>query len=327
MRIALFLILMLTVLGADLNAETRARRGFAQDEGARYFNDYRYEKALEYFEKEIGARRDDAELWVKMAVAYYETGNATRAIESCKKALEIDPEYEPAYYCLVKYYLRKGYSGAAKSFYDRAMSVQTESAEGYYYIGMIILEFDASPSDAMPFFKKAIEADPGYIEAYSELARAYGVLGEKEEAKDVLSKAIRIDPYSSSPKRTMGELYHGTKEAIPHYLKALEIKPFDVRAHLLLAETYTALKEYEEAKNHCYEAINRNPYDPDGYYAIAALYAITGEHNLSQINMKKAVELYQEQGDQKSASRAAERLGSSLKELSSPDKEESKTDK
>ncbi|MDP8258946.1 MAG: tetratricopeptide repeat protein [Candidatus Aadella gelida] len=320
MRIVLLLIVLLQGLNMAAPAEAIEIGG---SRGKRYFNDYRFQKALEYFEKDIRKRPNDAELCTDMAESYYETSNVWEAIRYAKKAIEIDPGYLRAYYDVIKFCSMSGYREQAELYYRRAMAVPAEDdSEDYYYLGKIMMDIDQSPNDALPLLNKAAELDPTSSKVYNEIGRAYLALGKKEEARENISKALRVDRYSSEAQQALGKFYHGTKEATPYYLKAVKAKPFNIRPHLLLADNYEKMKDLENAKYYCYEAIRKNPDHPEAYYVIASLYAQTGEHNLAVINIKKAMELYQNKGDKKMMEIISEHLENALEGMRNMEKEE-----
>ncbi|MFH1836618.1 MAG: tetratricopeptide repeat protein [Candidatus Omnitrophota bacterium] len=308
MRTIIVMIVLFRLLALDVYAAGEKDGDYNLIRARKYFEEGKFHNAIKYYDKVLQSNQNDAKMYADLGEAYYETSKYAEAIEYFKKALNIKPDYVRCYYDLTKIYSKLGYSNASSDNYNTAMRVKKEKAEDYYYIGKMINEFDMSPNDAMPFLKKAINLDPGFSKAYCELARSYIASGEPEKAKEILVTLARMDVYSSENQQIKGELCHGTRKSIDYYTKAVEFDPFNINAYILLADSYSILKDYENAKNCCYEAVRNNPDHPDAYYKLAEIYSKTGEYHFSRLNIQKALKLYRTKGDPKMAANAAKIL-------------------
>jgi tetratricopeptide (TPR) repeat protein len=59
--------------------------------------------------------------------------------------------------------------------------------------GMILRRLD-KPRDAIPYLEKAAQADPKYHRAYSEMAKSYLALGDKQRARAALEEGLTHAP-------------------------------------------------------------------------------------------------------------------------------------
>jgi len=94
--------------------------------------------------------------------AYYSEGKKDLALEEYEKALEINPSFAPAYLC------------------------------------MGIISYDEKDYDAsVSSFNEAIKNNPGYTDAYIWLGKTFVAQGKTEEAKNIFTKALEIEPDNS----------------------------------------------------------------------------------------------------------------------------------
>jgi len=79
---------------------------------------------------------------------------------------------------------------------------------------------------AEDWYRRAIRANPGYLEPYFGLSEVYASTGRYEEAARVNEEITRINPNASSAHYNLGELYLALKrhgDARAAYRKALEL--------------------------------------------------------------------------------------------------------
>ena len=82
-------------------------------------------------------------------------------------------------------------------------------------------------------YLKAIEANPGYDEIYSNLGIMYGETGRIPEAIEALSKSIKINPLSVPTRSYLAEMYVRKgewEEASNQYREILELEPENSKA-------------------------------------------------------------------------------------------------
>ena len=121
----------------------------------------------------------------------------------------------------------------------------------------------SKPNQAIILFKKAINKDPYFVQAYDNLAKTYRELEEYDLA-------------------------------IKYYLLSQKIYPWGNSSFQNLAVVYTFQKDWSKAINQYEKLISLYPDDPEGYYGLANLY-LKIETNLSKAlsNAKKALTLYE----------------------------------
>ncbi len=166
---------------------------------------------------------------------------------------------------------------------DSLKEVVSESldAEHYYQRGyhlMAVGKYD----EAIESFRKAIELNHLYADAYQGLGEAYLKKGETEEAEKYLIKAgklfiqrsrfnearksillvLQVNPSSVNPYNTLGILYRKTGEyekALESYQMALAINPSDPTVHYNMARAYLEAGNLEKSVECADRALNLKP--------------------------------------------------------------------
>ncbi|MBF0384795.1 MAG: tetratricopeptide repeat protein [Candidatus Omnitrophica bacterium] len=100
------------------------------------------------------------------------------------------PENPQANKNLGAVFLVTGMTGEARRYLEKSISLKP-SAEAYYFLSQANYELK-NPQSEMELLKKALSLDPLFSEAHYNLATALMNLGEKEEAREHLSRAISL---------------------------------------------------------------------------------------------------------------------------------------
>lgn len=80
--------------GVSLSTHIRNRRIF--DRGFLALRDRRFQAAIDLFAQVLATQKDHVQSYGNMGLAYACLGNRQKALECLDKAIELDPEYEPA---------------------------------------------------------------------------------------------------------------------------------------------------------------------------------------------------------------------------------------
>jgi serine/threonine protein kinase/tetratricopeptide (TPR) repeat protein len=106
------------------------------------------------------------------------------------------------------------------------------------------MQWVAKYEESIPYYKKAVEADPKFGRAYANWAVSAFYLGRKDESEEMYKKAFAlIDRMTEREKyRTYGSYYLTTARnyqmAIQYYTKLVELYPADRAGHGNLAVAY-----------------------------------------------------------------------------------------
>lgn len=153
-----------------------------------------------------------------VASAYKEKGDTVKWVASLKEGMEKFPEDKFFFGNLIDYYNSTNKYDEAMHFADDMLAQNPKNAfylyvKGYLYNNM--KKYD----EAIEYYKKAIESDPNYAEAYSNIGLIYCL-----KAQDFSAKATTDinAPQYKKDQETLKKFY---EEAKPYYEKARELKP------------------------------------------------------------------------------------------------------
>jgi tetratricopeptide (TPR) repeat protein len=121
-------------------------------------------------------------------------------------------------------------------------------AERQYSLGLSQLSRDDF-NRALPYFEKAVEADPNYAEAWYQAGYCYGVLGRHTEALKASRQASKLRPEWSATYINIGASSYALgqyKEAADAYKQALRLDEDDPETLYVLGMTLGKLNRVDE---------------------------------------------------------------------------------
>nr|WP_295902388.1 tetratricopeptide repeat protein [uncultured Bdellovibrio sp.] len=207
----------------------------------------------------IGKDEKDYEAYSLMGNAYVLARKTKDAMESYKKAVELNNKYEPAYDGLIALYedreppnlyeLRILYQDMIDSIGPRPIYLRKLCE---------INTLDGTYEPAIQMCKDAIQKDPKIADPYVYLGVCYKGMGEDEKALKALKKASIDFPKSELAQYHYGKVLEEQKsyvDAMKVYKAGTEADPKAARSWLGLATSSFEIRKYELAllafKNAC----------------------------------------------------------------------------
>lgn len=168
---------------------------------------------------------------------------------------------------------------------DRGLKdVTTSSLEAYrYYADGIWLHERGRYDQAISFYQKALDIDPGFAMALSKLSRALYAQGRIDSSEEYARRALeQVDRLSGRERYYVEGAYNGIREenydrAIEAYQQALELYPDHASARFDLARRYLLLERYPEAIEQLHELSRRGSTLPETYGDLSYCYAARGD--------------------------------------------------
>lgn len=131
-----------------------------------------HERSVGYFERAMENAPDSAELRAAGAKAYLELGDHSRA-ESLALSAYADSQddyvRERCSFMLAELYRKQGRMAEALERYNEIKSINPESADAWYYEGIVLME-TGEPIKARASWRKAVSIDPMHGGARLKLA-------------------------------------------------------------------------------------------------------------------------------------------------------------
>jgi tetratricopeptide (TPR) repeat protein len=149
---------------------------------------------------------------------------------------------------------------------------------------------------AIASYKKALKADPNFVEVYDNCGASYRRLGDLENAIKCYKKSIELYPQGPMAHMNLGLVYAIQKkfdDAIAEYEALQKISPDDPEGYYGTINIYIQKKDYKSAiKNaaktlEIYEAI-KSPYLSDGQYLLGLSYYYDGDTKNAKIYLEQA---------------------------------------
>jgi len=135
--------------------------------------------------------------------------------------------------------------------------------------------------DAQEHFKKAIDLDPQYAEAYANLGALYAKFKDYDIAIKLYHKCMAIKPKYAGAYTNLGNALNKTaqyEEAIYFHKIAISLDPKSANHFANCASAYKNLGRFNKARQLYIKAISLEPTHINAHFDLATLYLQTGEY-------------------------------------------------
>jgi TolB-like protein/class 3 adenylate cyclase/Flp pilus assembly protein TadD len=215
--------------------------------------------------------------------------DAHKGIECMEKAIEIEPGYAQAYAHIATAYSFLGSTGQvlpSKAFKivhalaDKAMQLDDSIAESHVAKAAAYLFYDWKWQKAYDALQKAIQLNPGSVQAYEMLGYYYIIKGQKELAVKTLEAAEQLDPLSPAISQSLGSMYIFSwrfDDAIRQADKLLEMNP-EMRSSIEMKAWSIGMKgDWKEASRLFMEVHKLTKHPLKGLMGLGFAYGRLGE--------------------------------------------------
>jgi len=211
-----------------------------------------------------------------------------KGIEYFEQAIKVDPNYALAYSGLARSYhwlgwdqpelYRKSIEAAKK-----AIQIDDTIAEAHAALAYVMFMHDWDWKGSEREFKRAIELNPGYGEAYHGYALYLLAVGRLDEAILEINKAIDLDPLTLPQKESAAGIYSCAGRydlAIEKLQSALQLYPNSANFHYDLGNVYIRKKMFADGLAEIQKAIKDTAGDPQRKtYPLAWAFAVMGNRS------------------------------------------------
>jgi len=141
-----------------------------------------------------------------LGAGYLEKGEATNAINTYNKAVQLAPENLAAHLNLANAYLQGESNREAIAQCQQALNLDHNNAAAYYLLGCAYLRLDQA-ADAVAVFQQSQKIDPAVTALNFQLGRAQERLGNLEDAIHEFETVIQFEPEHASAHYQLSRLY------------------------------------------------------------------------------------------------------------------------
>ena len=182
-----------------------------------------------------------------------------KAKQYYQKSIDLDPTYAPAYLGLGETYGFMAYTRRADStkawlkgenFMAKTLELDPDSSLAHALTGMIKFQFRCDRQGAEKELKRALELNPGDMEALDYHSYYLLEIGQTDEAIAEKKSVLEHDPVAVGTSAELGLYYlraDRNDEAIQQLQKALELDPNFPSALVRLGQAYANKQQYGQA--------------------------------------------------------------------------------
>ncbi|MFC1651252.1 hypothetical protein ACFL2X_06745 [Candidatus Latescibacterota bacterium] len=190
---------------------------------------------------------------------YREKLQMNTALDYYLQSVEKDSAFAEAYAEIASRYAFEGRMGSiapgkayieAKKAVEKAIELNEQLPGAYNAQAFISMYYEWDWQAAEDNFNKAIEIDPSYITAYTEIDNLLTIQGREQEVLELQRKALEIDPLSLIVMMDIIPIlgYLGKyEEAEQVYQKMVEIDSTFMWSYIRVGYIYAAQGKYQEA--------------------------------------------------------------------------------
>ena len=258
-----------------------------------YLMDHQEKLAFADISKAISLSPNKASLYITLSDVYLGMGKPDNCNEALLKAIAIDPRNNPALIRLSKLSLIiKDYKSTFE-YVKKALEVEPQNPQAYFTRALALLEKGDTVS-AVADFKRTIDQDQGFYDAYVELAELYS-MRKDPVAADYLKNAIRIRPDSKEAIYMLGMFYQETgkyEDALETYAKLAKIDSSFKDASYNTGYIYLVyLHDFRKAASYFSVALQRDPGYIEALFNRGYAYELSGEYSKAYQDYKHVLEL------------------------------------
>ena len=172
-----------------------------------YFDREDYEKTAALMEQYLKLNPEDFLGYSKLRQTYVLAYRNDKAIEVCKRLIARTPSNPHRYIELAKFFEQLTDYDSAKAMYLQAYNIDSTLDELTFDLGFVSDEMK-DHADAERYYRKTIQLNPKFYQAYFGLGNA-AVAGHRDkEAMDDIEKGLKLGPAPTSILRMLYKLYN-----------------------------------------------------------------------------------------------------------------------
>jgi tetratricopeptide (TPR) repeat protein len=225
-----------------------------------------------------------------LAKYYSAAGKSARAIQHFKQLLELNPNRLLAAVDYGNLLVKSGKLNQADSLFERLSEKYPENARFYYQRGLI--KEKLRDSTARHFYMKSLSYDMKHQGALYKIAKQELEKGRYTMAEVYSKQGLEVNPNNVSLLSILAQTYSAMKEyreAIPHYEKLLELGQESEFIYSKLGFAHYQLFDYTMAIEYYKKALEIEDRNSGTHYTLGKLYAQTGELDKSETHLLMSI--------------------------------------
>ncbi|MGC1391445.1 MAG: tetratricopeptide repeat protein [Bacteroidales bacterium] len=184
------------------------------------------------------------------ALKYFDDVFLNKAIETCKKALDQDPDFFMADYQLASYYLLNRSADNFNEYADAAINCKAKLSDAEELLKEALIRLKQGTVNVTDLGKKLVEMYPNDPNSYNNLVSFQSLAGDSTGIVETLNKAIKIASNPASFYNQLGYAYLNLKQsdkAEEAFDKYIELEPKNPNVYDSKGDYYMYVKKYDKA--------------------------------------------------------------------------------
>jgi len=250
------------------------------------------DKAIEWFEKAIAKKPENAEAHYMLGELYGQKGRIQDMVREFDTSLSHSKKYEKEILVYRQKYFadnfnagvkaanEENYTAALQGFMN-ARIIEPEQTDSYKNLAYVYMRMDSIPA-VLRSYQDLLAIKPDDYETYMTMASIHNQRQEYAQAAELLHKAVAVAPDSVRP-RIIGDIgitydmMGKPEEAMKTYQDALKMNPGNKDLLFNLGRLYLMRDDYANAISQLTEVLKQNPEDFEVNYNVGLSYLKIGE--------------------------------------------------
>jgi serine/threonine-protein kinase len=222
-----------------------------------------------------------------------------KSLEYFNNAIEKDPEYSLAWAGLSDAYGSLATNGwiepdtgfqLSKTAALKAVSLRSDLAEGQHALGAVLFFYERDWSGAENQFKRAIDLNPNFADAYCVYSYLLSSQGRSDEALSNVKIALELNPLDLKSMTDMASVLYWSRDfngALNQINSVLEMVPEYEPALNMLVYVYTALGNNEQAIQTALKAVEVSHESPIELATLGYAYGVSEKTHEAEEILKR----------------------------------------
>lgn len=224
-----------------------------------------------------------------------------KALELFERAIELDPEYAPAYSGISdasallaswNFALPAEMFPRAVAAAERALALDERLAEAHASIGFIKYNWEWDWAGATRELRRAIELNPSLENAYRWLSGLLAGIGRDAEALPIAEQVVALDPLSVLPHMNLGIIHllaARYEQAVNEFTRVLEMNPKFARGLGFRAAALVFAGRHDEALESARIAVDLSNNHPMMRFVLGSCLAVAGRGDAARLELRQVV--------------------------------------
>lgn len=236
--------------------------------------------AIEAFESAARFKPNSFDIQLNLANLYFKKNQFERAINACKKMLELRPQNQNAHVMMANLMRSTGRQKDAIAEFQQALKLGADDSSIYSALGFCYLH-EGDVEKAEEFLLKAAAEKQRPVDAFIGLAIIHYKKRDFPSALTDLDRVLEEKPESAEARKLRGEVLlelGRLEDAEIELRKSVTIMPTLRPAHMALANVYFRMKDLPRAEAALRRVLDLKEEDAEMHYALGVILDRQGRH-------------------------------------------------